>query len=293
MSTNNPIPKRTFKGWLKRMLILCVIIYLVLNILLWAFQRYLVFPGTTFQNGAMTRIGIPEDSQRLELTTADGTRITAMFYPALGRATRPGTPVPTILAFYGNAQCIAYAQYEVDLYRRCGANVLIADYPGFGQSIGQASETGLYQTADALWNYAQTSSAIDPRRLVSAGWSLGGAAAIDLASRKPVAGLITVSTFTSLAEMAHHQYPFVPTSLLLRYKMTNLAKISSVHCPTLIIHGQHDSLVPPEMARRLYATSGAFIRQMMEIPGAGHNDVFAVGYFQISQEISRFLSQLP
>ena len=293
MMTKGRKPQRTGKWWLKRMLILAIILYLGLNLFLWAFQRFLVFPGTIRQNHWSTRLQIPTDCKRLDLTTADGTPIVGMFYPALGSTTKPTRNYPTILAFYGNAQCIAFAQYEIDLYRRCGANVLIVDYPGFGQSQGKASEVGLYQAADALWQYASQSPDLDPHRLVAAGWSLGGAAAIDLASRKPLAGLITLSSFTSLPEMAHRQFPIIPTSLLLRYQMASLAKIPSVHCPTLIIHGQADNLIPVEMSQRLYAASGATTRQFLEIAGAQHNDIFATGYFQISQAITTLLQNLP
>ena len=286
--------KRTPKWWIKRLIRLLVIAYVVVGLLLWVGQRWLVFPGTVMQGSARTRFGPAIDSEQLTLHTADGTEIAAVFYPAIiPRRNAVTTPArrPTVISFYGNAQCVAWCQYEVDIMRRCGANVLVADYPGFGQSKGTASELGMYATADALWNHAMGRPDVDPSRIIASGWSLGGAAAIDLASRKPVAGLIAASSFTSLPDMGHKQFPIYPTSWLLRYKMDNLQKIGSIQCPTLFIHGLADPLVPAEMSRRLYAASGASTRTLLEIPDAQHNDLFATGYFPISEAIAEFLTQ--
>ena len=75
--------------------------------------------------------------------------------------------------------------------------------------------------------------------------------AIDLADRRPVAGLAVFNAFTTLREMAHKVMPYVDTNQILKYRFDNLQKIPSIHCPTFICNGTRDDLVPPEMSDRL------------------------------------------
>ena len=83
-----------------------------------------------------------------------------------------------------------------------------------------------------------------PRPIIAAGWSLGGAVAIDLASRRQVGGLIVFSSFTSGVEMGRRVLPFVPVSLLLRHRFDSMHKIAKITCPILIGHGRRDPIVP-------------------------------------------------
>ena len=78
---------------------------------------------------------------------------------------------------------------------------------------------------------------IDPKQIIPTGWSLGAAAAIDLASRKPVAAVATFSAFTSMPAMAHNLLPWVPSSLLLRHQFGNERKVASIDRPIFMATG--------------------------------------------------------
>jgi len=65
----------------------------------------------------------------------------------------------------------------------------------------------------------------------------------------------------------------------------NLAKIGQISLPTLVIHGQADVLIPASEGVALYESSAAPAdeKRLVIIPGAGHNDLLAVGaatYFE-------------
>ena len=143
---------------------------------------------------------------------------------------------------------MSFCTDEMQRFRRLGVNVIVPDYLGYGMSGGRASEAGCYAAADAAYDYLLTRPDVDRHKLIASGWSLGGAVAIDLAHRRPISRLITISTFTTLRNMA----PECPISIgLLRYQFDNLAKLPEIYCPTLIIHGSIDTLVPASMAPRL------------------------------------------
>ena len=188
--------------------------------------------------------------------------------------------------------CLRDASGEFEAFRRLGANVLIPDYVGYGMSGGTPGESGCRETAEAALAHLQSSKDVDPGRIVVVGWSLGGAVALDLASRRPVAGVATCCTFTSMADMARRLVPFLPVSLLLRHRFDNVSKIARVGCPVLIGHGRLDRIMPFDMADRLAgASKGPTTR--VTIDEADHNDFFQVGGDEIREALRRFIDKLP
>jgi alpha-beta hydrolase superfamily lysophospholipase len=69
----------------------------------------------------------------------------------------------------------------------------------------------------------------------------------------------------------------------------NLAKIRNVTLPTLIMHGEHDTLIPPSEARDLYQNSAAEDKRLVIIPHANHNDIIVLGIQQYFSTISEFV----
>jgi pimeloyl-ACP methyl ester carboxylesterase len=257
-------------------------------------ERSLIFPGTATQGRADTRVASsPDDYELLSLTTRNGMSIVAQFGRALtadGRARNDSATQPTVLYFYGNGACVAFSQHEFDAFRRLGFNVIIPDFPGYGMSNGIASEHACYEAADAVYDHLLTRDDIDRTQLIAAGWSMGAAVAIDLASRRPVVRLITISAFTSMPAVAKSVAPWAPTSLIIRSRFNNTEKIASVACPILLIHGTVDELVPFAMAAELASRVTTKPVRRLDLP-AGHNDIFFVGGATLWKEIADFLGR--
>jgi uncharacterized protein len=258
-----------------------------------SFQTRVIFPGASTQGQPFARV-VPRPGSRLvTLEAKRGERVVALFGPALlpdGTPDPDATSRPTMIFFYGNAMCVGYAQQDFDQFRRLGLNVVIPDYIGYGMSGGSPSEKGCEATADAVYDYLVTTLRVDPNKIVSAGWSLGGAVAIDLASRRQVGGLIAFSTFTSGVDMARRILPLVPVSLLLRHRFDSQRKIAKVHCPILIGHGVRDPVIPIAMGKKL-ASSAAGPVTTLWIDHAEHNDFLDVGGQRIDETMRQFINQ--
>jgi uncharacterized protein len=237
-------------------------------------ETAMVFPGSASQGKAYA-VPPSDGRETVVLHLADGTLVVGEFGTALaGPKARSRTP--TVLFFYGNGACAATMEQVFQGYRRIGMNILIVDYPGYGMSGGKPSEQGCYAAADAAWEWSQHRTDIDPSRVVAAGWSLGSAVAIHLAGRHPVCALETVSAFTTLPDVGHYLYPWLPVSLLLRSHFDNEEALPKSNCPVLLVHGTSDTLVPVGMQDALAALVP--VRgSVLKIDGAGHNDVFSVG----------------
>jgi hypothetical protein len=69
----------------------------------------------------------------------------------------------------------------------------------------------------------------------------------------------------------------------------NKVKLRSILKPTLIIHGEKDSLIPVEEGKELYENSAAKDKMLVIIPNADHNDLFTVGKEQYYNSIKEFV----
>jgi pimeloyl-ACP methyl ester carboxylesterase len=270
---------RLLKGFVFCYLLIC----LVLSIL----QTKLIFPGaaTQGQRASIHRPGANEEL--LELKTPEGERVVALF--AAAKHEDPKSQ-PTIIFFYGNGMCLADCIGAFRDFRERGFNIILPDYLGYGMSGGKPGEKGVYAAADACWEYLVQSGRVDAKKIVPVGWSLGGAAAIDLASRKPAAAVVTLSAFTSMHEMGRIVMPLLPTGLLLQHHFRNDEKIRQIHVPVMIIHGEVDSIIPPMMASKLEQFANPPVTRVV-IPGANHNDLFEVGGDEIFDQIASFINE--
>jgi len=102
-------------------------------ILLFLAQRALLFPAPAAA-GAPAR---PADAEQVWLAAAAGPT-EAWFLPA---RTPSAGPRPLLVFTHGNGELIDYWPEAFDEPRRWGAAVLLVEYPGYGRSPGQASET--------------------------------------------------------------------------------------------------------------------------------------------------------
>jgi uncharacterized protein len=293
MTAPATIPKhRPRFGRLRRLAWKLLRIYLLVILVLALFQKKLIFIGTSTQGRPEAQVS-PVDSELVHLRAPDGTAITGLFGQAMNNA-NPAT-APTILWFYGNAMCMNDALPEFLLFRRLGANVLLIDYLGYGMSGGDASEEGCYQAAEAGYQYLLTRSDIDTHKLIPAGWSLGGAVAIDLAARHAgdahIAGVMTFCTFTSMADVGQYHYPFVPVKLLLTQRFNSEEKLPRIRVPILIGHGCHDSIVPYAMSDRLAKAAGGKVTRLT-CTHADHNDFFDVAADQFPAAVTVFLQDV-
>jgi fermentation-respiration switch protein FrsA (DUF1100 family) len=271
---------------------MAALVYLGFMLVLSQMQAQLIFPGQSSQGLPTSTVRPGPGSELVELHTGGGDRVVALFGAALSAEGGPlpdGPARPTILYFYGNGDCLANCIGEFEAFRRLGANVMIADYLGYGLSGGTAGEAGCYATAEAALEHLRGRSDVDPARIVAAGWSLGGAVAIDLASREPIAGLAVFCSFTSMGDMVRLFYPIPGVGLMLKHRFDNLRKIREVRCPTLIGHGSDDRFIPASMSDRLAEAAGGAVSSF-RVP-SDHNDFFVVGSDQVREQLRALIDR--
>lgn len=222
-----------------------------------------------------------EDSNRiLKLTTKDGAKISAVYLP------NPQAKF-TILYSHGNAEDLGDIQFVLEELRSLGFAVFSYDYRGYGTSQGKPTETTTYKDIDAAYNYLTQQLGVNPKKIILYGRSVGGGPSVDLASRKPVGGLILENTFVSTFRVAT-QITIVPFD-----KFNNIAKIKKVRSPILIMYGKADRVIPFWHGEKLFATANEPKRVLVS-ETAGHNDFREVAgkkYDRALQEFTQLISQ--
>lgn len=191
----------------------------------------------------------------------------------------------TLLYSHGNAEDLGEIQPILEEIRQMGFAIFAYDYQGYGTSEGVASELATYQDIDAAYKYLTQRLKVPPDRIIAYGRSVGGGPTIDLAVRKPVAGVILESTFVS-AFRTVTQIPLFPFD-----KFTNLDKIGRIRCPVLIVHGKADEVIPVWHGQKLFAAAQE-PKRFLEIEQAQHNDILEVARDRYTTAVQDFAALL-
>ena len=216
--------------------------------------------------------------------TEDGVKLNGWFVPAKGQARA------TILFCHGNAGNISHRFDTIEIFNGLDLNVFIFDYRGYGKSDGWPSEKGTYWDAQAAYNYLMTRRDIDKKKIVLYGKSLGGAVALDLATKVKVYAVISDGVFTSTLDMAKEIYPFLPAKLFITMKYDTLSKIDGVDAPKLIIHSREDEIVPFHHGEKLFEESSE-VKEFYPMRG-GHNEAIFLYSDEYGKKIDEFLRRI-
>jgi hypothetical protein len=242
---------------------------LIVVVTLRAFENQFIYFPPRYPEGFPSQQVLEREGQDVWLTTEDGVRINALF-----RSNLPSRQV--LVWFHGNAENIGYDLDHLKLLSQIGVNILAVDYRGYGKSEGSPDEAGVYHDADAAYDYLINQRHVRPQDIFIYGHSLGGAVAVNLASRRQCGGLIVQSSFTNARAMARRMFAIPLIAYAVKSRFDSQQKIRGVHAPILIVHGTRDEVVPYELGYQLFQAAPE-PKRFYSIEGAGHNNVMEVG----------------
>ena len=210
----------------------------------------------------------------------DGTRLNGWYFP--------NTNAPyTILLSHGNGGNLCHRLELIGILLQTGVSVFAFDYRGYGRSEGTPSEKGVYQDAQAAYDWLR---ARGQTNIIAYGESLGGAVATELALTNAVAGLILQSTFTSVPDVASEMLPWFPAKWFLRTRFATRDKLARIRVPVLILHSRADTVIGYRHAERNFAAARE-PKYFHELRG-DHNDPFSVNADRYQQALREFLAAI-
>lgn len=177
----------------------------------------------------------------------------------------------TVIYCHGNNDNITERKYIIDICNEFKLNLLLFDYQGFGKSIGTPYQYSLQPDADCAYDYL-ISKGIKCSDILIWGESLGGCPAIYLAETRKCAGMLLLSTYSSMTHVLNDYdakiwslsakifpYVFDPSD--------NVKRISNVKIPVIIVHSYKDDMIPFQSAQRLYNSVPHKCKVLIKIDG--------------------------
>ena len=214
----------------------------------------------------------PEGAQDLFIPVEEGVSLMA-------RAHQGPKHGPIILFFHGNGEIVSDYDELGRVYTRMGMTFIPVDYRGYGQSTGSPGIDAMMRDSRAVFDFISDwlrERGEEGPRIVM-GRSLGSAPALELARsrQEELRALIIESGFA-------HTMPLLRLlgidvhglGLGEDQGMDNLDKMARVHLPCLVLHAELDQIIPISDAKALYQACPSEDKTLVQIPGAGHNDIF-------------------
>ena len=217
----------------RRRLVKCMGVFAIIYISIYAY-----FGATQVEKILAPRPDKPSDPGRMGMIYEDvrvplsrpSAGISEPLYAFWVPAENPDAPV--FLYLHGQDATRGKNLEHTESFHQCGYHVLVVDYRGYAESYGKESpsESKVYEDALAALKYLKGEFPSNP--IFIYGHSLGGAVAIELATRNEAegtAGLIVESTFTSIMDMSALKYNgllrLLPVDHLLTERFDSLSKI--------------------------------------------------------------------
>jgi len=228
-------------------------------------DRLILFPSTsTIPAGAAVRTFIPFDNGQLEIWTAQSKE-----------AQSSGRVDACVLRFYGNAdRAERWVSDEADMWDGRAVEVWGVNYPGFGGSTGPARLARIGPAALAAFDALQVKAGERP--IVIFGASIGTTAALHIAARRKVAGVILHNP-PAVRQMVLRQFGWWnlwllagPVALQIPRELDSIANAKAASAPAIFLLAEKDEIVAPKW-QQLVTKAYAGEKRVIHLTGADHN----------------------
>ncbi len=223
-------------------LIFIFVVYLVITLFLYFFQRNLLYYSTANNYSGDRLVVLIE---KVKIKTKDNIELLSWYHK------KNINDYKTILFLHGNAGTLEDRIHKINHFKDIDINFLLLSWRGFSGNNGDPSEKGIYEDARSAVRWLKNKGVVE-KNIIIYGESLGTGAAVEIAQNKDFAGVILESPFTSMIDVGKTKYPFFPVRLLLKDKYESDKKIKNIKSPILIMHGEVDRIVPFWMGEKMY-----------------------------------------
>ena len=261
-----------------KIIVFIIIVYLTITLVLFLAQRKLLyFPTTSFPPEELVK------SRGLEYWVSQDNN-----YRGLISKESQDNFKGTIIVFHGNAGTAIDRSYYSDALVKLGYRVLLAEYPGYGGREGNPSESVFVADAREIIKLIQQEYG---NQIYVWGESLGSGVVASTVSDStlPVDGIVLITPWDSLANLAQDTYSFFPVRWIVLDKFDSVENLKSFKGNIGILIAGEDKIIPAKFGNNLYESLPDANKKLWFLENAEHNDW--IYYLDDSwwQEVTDFL----
>lgn len=239
-----------------------IIPYTVFSVFMYFIQDNILFQPQPL--AADYQYQFEKEFEEFNLWTPDSISLNALHF-------KVPNPKGVILYYHGNAGNLARWGQIASRYTAYNYDVVVMDYRGYGKSGGNPSEETMY--ADAQFLYDHVKKSYPEKQITVFGRSLGTTVSTYLAAQNKPGRLILETPFYSIQDIANTRFRYLPVQWLIKYDFPSFEYAPQVACPTLILHGTRDGVVPFSSGQRLYLEFKPAYAHFVTIQDGRHNNL--------------------
>lgn len=253
-------------AFLKKVLIVAVLVYVILVAALFFMQRKFMYPVP----GEHPRLASTSLTmmQEVEIKSSDGETVIAWWHP-------PEDGEAVVMFFHGNGSSVYDGRFIYQHLIEQGFGVLGAEYPGYPFASGSPSQDGIVNAAMAHYDFIREQG-VAGSEVYLYGTSLGAGVSAQLASQREVGKIVLEAPFNSMMDMVRMRMPLFAIPPMIRDKYYSDEALQNVSVPILWIHGTADRVVPIGQGQKLFdGYQGP--KESLIIKDGGHNNLWISG----------------
>ncbi len=182
----------------------------------------------------------------------------------------PVSPKGSVLLFHGNAGAALDRSFYAAELAPLGYRLILFEYPGYGARTGERGEAS-FVSAAVVAARAAVEEFGTPLYLVGESLGCGVAAAVAGSGQVPVAGVVLITPWDTLPDMAQTVFWYLPARWLTKDQYDNIRNVNAYGGPVAVAVAENDVVIPPERGLRLFERISAR-KKLWLLRGAGHND---------------------
>lgn len=214
-------------------LVVLIAIYLAVLLYIYTMQRAMIFPSHFSREKPYE---LPSHLA-YKVTNPDGITLEG-FWQKNGSKS-------LIIWFEGNSDNVNWVASRLEFFK--DYDIAGLNYQGYGASGGTPSQDAIF--ADALHIYDTLSP--NYTKIILIGRSLGTGVATFVSSKRAVDGVVLITPYDSIAQIASEKYSFLPVKLLIKHPFESTKYASKSSAKFAVLEVLNDTVTPNSGTKRL------------------------------------------
>ncbi len=258
---------------IKRILFMAILVYVGFGLVIFITHRGMIYHPNLISSDFYNCPAFA-DSEQINI---NGTRA---YY-------KSNNEINIIVVYNGNAGSACDRAYLRGVFEEHNYSFLFVEYSGYGGDDRTPSRELLFNDAKNIVEFLQTKKYENTFIFAE---SLGSGVASFHSTLMNIEGMIFITPFDSLINVAKGIFPMYPMFLLEKISdenYDNIKMLQNFQGELLIIHGTEDRVVNFKHGKALYHGVNTDNKKFVPIIGADHNNLY--NFNEVWQSISNFL----